>query len=320
MKLAFIFLLIFYFCKTEIACSSWKLSAVEILKNRDKTQAGYDFRHKRITEIGAGAFHGFTQTTLLDFSFNEIELVSVECFNQPELKNLAELNLQTNKIELIEPLAFQSLGNLRRLHLSFNRLRQIEANTFQGLSELTQLHLKQNRIDRVEPRAFASLAKLTLLNLGDNQLTLNESESIFYGCSNLRWLVLSGNRISEISARPFRNVSRDSRLSLFLDHNNPGKVTLNPDLFELNLNGVDLCHLDLIELERGNSSMCSHFKRLQAHFRSISATTAYTSTMSSAFTGVREISSTLSSRAAATTGLDTKKTSTELTSAKTCTS
>ena len=62
------------------------------------------------------------------------------------MNNLEVLNLDKNKLTIIETNSFQHLSKLKRLILDNNRIKQIETNGFQGLHILEEFKLNKKSI------------------------------------------------------------------------------------------------------------------------------------------------------------------------------
>ena len=77
-------------------------------------------------------------------SFNQLVNLTDECLiNFPRLQRL---NLESNRIELIEQRAFQGLQRLRRLDLSSNSIVELPRDVFNGLKGLEHLDLSFNHL------------------------------------------------------------------------------------------------------------------------------------------------------------------------------
>lgn len=129
------------------------------------------------------------------------------------LENLENLQLSTNQVEDLSPLA--GLTKLKQLGVENNQIRDI--TPLAGLVNLTELGLRANDLTDISP--LTSLTKLEYLTLGENQiadlaplaelkeltslnLTSNQIADIspLAGLTNLTQLYLSNNQLSEIKA------------------------------------------------------------------------------------------------------------------------
>lgn len=70
------------------------------------------------------------------------------------LKNLEELHLKRNKIDMLDDGAFWPLKNLIELHLDFNMLTTVRKGGLFGLEHLQKLSLSHNQISTIEPQAW----------------------------------------------------------------------------------------------------------------------------------------------------------------------
>jgi Leucine-rich repeat (LRR) protein len=87
--------------------------------------------------------------------------------------NITELRLINNEIELIESKAFKNSLNqsqLIYLNLNRNKIKMIQKGTLDDLYLLNTLILSINLINDLPNRIFSSLKNLIQLDLGDNQI------------------------------------------------------------------------------------------------------------------------------------------------------
>uniref|UniRef100_H3CVJ5 Leucine-rich repeat-containing G-protein coupled receptor 4 n=1 Tax=Tetraodon nigroviridis TaxID=99883 RepID=H3CVJ5_TETNG len=104
-----------------------------------------------------------------------------------DLKLLRTLDLSYNRITEVPTL--QACVRLQEINLQHNRIGLIDRDTFQGLSALRLLDLSRNEIRVIHKDAFLSLSALTNLDLSMNSLTLIPTT----GLSSLSQLKLAGN-------------------------------------------------------------------------------------------------------------------------------
>ncbi|XP_022428315.1 leucine-rich repeats and immunoglobulin-like domains protein 1 [Delphinapterus leucas] len=192
----------------------------------------------RISTLESGAFDGLSRSLLtLRLSKNRITQLPVKAFKLPRL---TQLDLNRNRIRLIEGLTFQGLDSLevlrlqrnnisrltdgafwglarmQALHLEYNSLAEVNSGSLYGLTALHQLHLGNNAISRIHRDGWSFCQKLHELILSFNNLTRLDEESLA-DLSSLRILRLSHNPISHIAEGAFRGL-RSLRV-LDLDHN-----------------------------------------------------------------------------------------------------
>uniref|UniRef100_A0A8C6R0B9 Leucine-rich repeats and immunoglobulin-like domains 1 n=1 Tax=Nannospalax galili TaxID=1026970 RepID=A0A8C6R0B9_NANGA len=192
----------------------------------------------RISTLESGAFDGLSRSLLtLRLSKNRITQLPVKAFKLPRL---TQLDLNRNRIRLIEGLTFQGLdslevlklqrNNISRLtdgafwglskmhvlHLEYNSLVEVNSGSLYGLTALQQLHLSNNSISRIQRDGWSFCQKLHELILSFNNLTRLDEESLAE-LSSLSILRLSHNAISHISEGAFKGLK--SLRVLDLDHN-----------------------------------------------------------------------------------------------------
>ncbi|XP_006893933.1 PREDICTED: leucine-rich repeats and immunoglobulin-like domains protein 1-like [Elephantulus edwardii] len=192
----------------------------------------------RISTLESGAFDGLSRSLLtLRLSKNRLTQLPVKAFKLPRL---TQLDLNRNRIRLIEGLTFQGLDSLEVLklqrnniskltdgafwglsrmhvlHLEYNSLTEVNSGSLYGLTALHQLHLSNNSISRITRDGWSFCQKLHELILSFNNLTRLDEESLA-DLGSLTILRLSHNAISHIAEGAFRGL-RNLRV-LDLDHN-----------------------------------------------------------------------------------------------------
>ncbi|KAL2803566.1 leucine-rich repeats and immunoglobulin-like domains protein 1 isoform 1 precursor [Daubentonia madagascariensis] len=192
----------------------------------------------RIGTLESGAFDGLSRSLLtLRLSKNRITRLPVKAFKLPRL---TQLDLNRNRIRLIEGLTFQGLDGLEVLklqrnnisnltdgafwglskmhvlHLEYNSLLEVNSGSLYGLTALHQLHLSNNSIARIHRAGWTFCRKLHELVLSFNNLTRLDEESLAE-LSSLSVLRLSHNAISHIAEGAFKGLK--SLRVLDLDHN-----------------------------------------------------------------------------------------------------
>ncbi|KAM6169942.1 leucine-rich repeats and immunoglobulin-like domains protein 1 [Rhynchocyon petersi] len=192
----------------------------------------------RIGTLESGAFDGLSRSLLtLRLSKNRITQLPVKAFKLPRL---TQLDLNRNRIRLIEGLTFQGLdslevlklqrNNISRLtdgafwglakmhvlHLEYNSLTEVNSGSLYGLTALHQLHLSNNSISRINRDGWSFCQKLHELILSSNNLTRLDEESLA-DLGSLNILRLSRNSISHIAEGAFKGLKHLRILDL--DHN-----------------------------------------------------------------------------------------------------
>ncbi|XP_049633067.1 leucine-rich repeats and immunoglobulin-like domains protein 1 [Suncus etruscus] len=167
----------------------------------------------RITQLPVKAFK-LPRLTQLDLNRNRIRLIEGLTFQG--LSSLEVLKLQRNNISKLTDGAFWGLSKMHVLHLEYNSLVEVNSGSLYGLTALHQLHLSNNSISRINRDGWSFCQKLHELILSFNNLTRLEEESLA-DLSSLSILRLSHNSISHISEGAFKGL-RNLRV-LDLDHN-----------------------------------------------------------------------------------------------------
>uniref|UniRef100_A0A669PK06 Leucine rich repeats and immunoglobulin like domains 1 n=1 Tax=Phasianus colchicus TaxID=9054 RepID=A0A669PK06_PHACC len=155
-----------------------------------------DLSFNDITEIRNGCFPQGLHIKELYLGSNRISTLEPGAFDSLS-RSLLTLRLSKNRITQLPVKAFR-LPRLTQLELNRNRIRLIEGLTFQGLDSLEVLKLQRNNISKLTDGAFWGLAKMQVLHLDYNSLTEVNSGSL-YGLSSLHQLHLSNNSISRIN-------------------------------------------------------------------------------------------------------------------------
>uniref|UniRef100_A0A8C8EFR4 Leucine rich repeats and immunoglobulin like domains 1 n=1 Tax=Otus sunia TaxID=257818 RepID=A0A8C8EFR4_9STRI len=192
----------------------------------------------RISTLEPGAFDSLSRSLLtLRLSKNRITQLPVKAFRLPRL---IQLELNRNRIRLIEGLTFQGLDSLevlklqrnniskltdgafwglakmQVLHLEYNSLTEVNSGSLYGLSSLHQLHLSNNSISRINPDGWSFCQKLHELILSYNNLTRLDEGSLS-DLGGLHVLRLSHNSINHIAEGAFKGLK--TLRVLELDHN-----------------------------------------------------------------------------------------------------
>ncbi|XP_056380538.1 leucine-rich repeats and immunoglobulin-like domains protein 1 isoform X2 [Hyla sarda] len=174
-----------------------------------------DLSSNEITEIRSGLFP--LRLNIKDLNLGSNKLSSLESGSFDNLsRSLLTLRLSKNRISQLPVRAFR-LPLLTQLELNRNRIRLIEGLTFQGLDSLEVLKLQRNNISKLTDGAFWGLARMQVLHLEHNSLTEVNSGSL-YGLKSLQQLYLSNNSISKISSGGWSFCQKLQEL--VLSHNN----------------------------------------------------------------------------------------------------
>ncbi|XP_023245705.1 follicle-stimulating hormone receptor-like [Copidosoma floridanum] len=135
----------------------------------------------------------------LSMSNNRIEIVRNDSLR--DARNLLSLDLRGNPIKEVHELAIQHLTQLRKLILS-NVKELSKFPALNGCRSLEILRIDRARIDSVPDELCKHSPKLKSLDLKSNKLTAVPN---LKDCRDLRVLDLALNMISSLSDRPFSN-------------------------------------------------------------------------------------------------------------------
>lgn len=122
--------------------------------------------HNRIENIKRDAFVDNVRLTRIDLEGNKLKLVNNQHFRS--LKYLVVLTLNDNEIEFVDSSAFENLINLEYLEMHLNKLTFIEAKTFRNLRNLKSLDLQANEIDSIEQGSIDGLVSYRTILLDGN--------------------------------------------------------------------------------------------------------------------------------------------------------
>ncbi|XP_066923704.1 leucine-rich repeat-containing protein 4B-like [Clytia hemisphaerica] len=120
---------------------------------------------------------------------------------------LHTLLLQENKIQWIEPYAFQGLTALQRLYLFRNEIFYVQERTFFGLFALVELNLGVNKIEGLAKDAFLGLPRLVSLQLNSNFINTIRFGT-FAKLRSLYRLVLYFNKVTRVEKGAFDDCKR----------------------------------------------------------------------------------------------------------------
>lgn len=139
---------------------------IALLVNNDRLPYHLKINESYISEIPAGKFMKLVPITVIDFGGNKIETIQPGAFNG--VHDLEELYLQHNKIKVIIRGILNSLVKLRILDVSSNHLENIEESSFIGLTNLENVILNDNQLTQLPQTVFASQKQLKYIDLSEN--------------------------------------------------------------------------------------------------------------------------------------------------------
>lgn len=157
-----------------------------------------------------------SETQVLDFTGNDLQVLQKETFHKLGLLDLQKIYLQRCSLQKIEDTAFKGLANLVELDLSNNYLTVVPSSNFVHFPSLMRLSLNNNPITSIKTRCFHNLNYLSTLELTDCKIESVEMEA-FAGLGHLEWLRLNGNRLSNIQGE---NLFPDTLRGINLQNNN----------------------------------------------------------------------------------------------------
>ena len=161
-----------------------------------------------LTEVPTGIHEGCTEVHLQG---NDITNVPAGVFSN--IDECKELNLNDNKISLIENGAFIGLNNLEILSLAGNLISQLPVGVFSPLTQLTELSLNNNDLITIQYNTFPGLTNLEVLDLSANKISQIE-DSALTGLWSLKKLWLFENDLETLKSRVLNGVPRPLEIAL----------------------------------------------------------------------------------------------------------
>ncbi|XP_062441879.1 leucine-rich repeats and immunoglobulin-like domains protein 1 [Rhea pennata] len=239
-----------------------------------------DLSFNDITEIRNGCFPQGLHIKELYLGSNRISTLEPGAFDSLS-RSLLTLRLSKNRITQLPVKAFR-LPRLTQLELNRNRIRLIEGLTFQGLDSLEVLKLQRNNISKLTDGAFWGLAKMQVLHLEYNSLTEVNSGSL-YGLSSLYQLHLSNNSISRMAGWSFCQKLHE----LILSYNNLTRLDEGSLAGLGGLHVLRLSHNSINHIAEGAFKGLKNLRVLDLDHNEIAGTIEDTN---GAFTGLENLS------------------------------
>ncbi|CAK6435440.1 unnamed protein product [Pipistrellus nathusii] len=194
----------------------------------------------RIGTLESGAFDGLSRSLLtLRLSKNRITQLPVKAFKLPRL---TQLDLNRNRIRLIEGLTFQGLDSLEVLKLQRNNISRLTDGAFWGLSRMHTLHLEHNSLVEVNSGSLYGLTALHQLHLGNNSISRINRDGWSF-CQKLHELTLSFNNLTRLDEGSLADLSSLSILRL--SHNSISHIAEGAFKGLRNLRVLDLGHNEI---------------------------------------------------------------------------
>ncbi|XP_039184698.1 leucine-rich repeats and immunoglobulin-like domains protein 1 isoform X1 [Crotalus tigris] len=241
-----------------------------------------DLSSNNITEIQSGCFPVGLPIKDLYLGNNKISILDTKAFNSLS-RSLLTLRLNKNRIVQLPVKAFK-LPHLTQLELNRNRIRLIEGLTFHGLDSLEVLKLQRNNISKLTDGAFWGLAKMEVLHLEHNVLTEVNGGSL-YGLVSLQQFHLSNNLISSINPAGWNFCQKLNELSLSFNNLTRLDKGSLADLGSLEI--LHLSHNSVSHIAEGVFKGLKSLRVLNLDHNEISGTIEDTS---GAFTGLENLS------------------------------
>lgn len=149
--------------------------------------------------VPENSFDDLPELTNLNLESNKIEMISPEMLKVDVHQKLKEIRLSNNQLTKIYSDTFKSLGNLEAIIISNNRIRNLQSESFSYLPKLSHVIISDNLLSHISSRSFANLPSLTKLELQNNLLN-HFSFAYFENFSTPLHLNLSCNQISTCDA------------------------------------------------------------------------------------------------------------------------
>ncbi|KAG9337950.1 hypothetical protein JZ751_027444, partial [Albula glossodonta] len=155
-------------------------------KSNDELDVGFNMRLQQIPSDLP------SNITKLNLSHNAIELSEADIQTLKNFSQLTELHLDNNMLTTLPGHMFDNLSHLKILNVSSNNISRVEPLAFAGLANLEELDLSHNSIPSLPPRVFANLSSMKSLYLKGNRLHLLENVT-FLDLTHLNHLDLDKN-------------------------------------------------------------------------------------------------------------------------------
>lgn len=207
---------------------------LEVCCRNDKDSALYSWLRNNPNKTLSGIvieYETTCNTSRIDFDYPYLDTFSITMRNN----SIAKFRINVK------------LNNVREIDLSSNKLQIINKGMFNNFTSLRKLKLNRNQISRIYENSFFGLTKLETLDLSENNL--NALTNVFFPLKNLQHLNLSRNNIEFIHNNYFNNWLLQH---LDISHNNlrkvsPGALQQLPNLARLLL--TDNPHLGITQLD-----------------------------------------------------------------------
>lgn len=171
------------------------------------------FRCIALNYIPNNLFLVFENIDVLDLSNCGILMVTANNFNHIGASRLKHLNLERNRIVVLNDDVFRQLENLELLNLHHNEIEEIHTNAFANLKKLRWLNLAKNRLHVFEVNLLRDLISLEYFYANANHIKALPP-SIFNDSPKLRSIDLGENNMSFVDRFCFGNLSKLTQLDM----------------------------------------------------------------------------------------------------------
>ncbi|CAH0561804.1 unnamed protein product [Brassicogethes aeneus] len=181
--------------------------------------------------------------THLELNRNRLKVIEALSFQH--LVHLKALKLKRNQILELSDGAFYGPHKIEKLLLDYNNIRVISKGWLYGLTDLKELTVSHNNISAIDNESWEFCKHITFLDLSYNRLETLEVDT-FKHLNDLQKLVLNNNNIRYIKENAFQDLKKLKILHL---HNNKIWWTIEDgqavfiglnDLTKFNLAGNDI--------------------------------------------------------------------------------
>lgn len=154
------------------------------------------------------------RTLITDLSLSPNKLSEIKKGDFSSFTNLRYLDLSNGSISTIAENAFDEIkGNIRRININRNRLKVIQGNVFKDMPKLEDLELNGNILRFLNGSIFVNLPKLNTVKFEFNNL-VGVDDGVFKNVSSLETIYFLKNQLTEIPYKALQNVPSLQNLNL----------------------------------------------------------------------------------------------------------
>lgn len=165
-----------------------------------------NFRYVERSRIAA-----FKRIEKLDFLYNKMDELAADTFD--DLKNLTKLSIYSNdNLKEIHGQLLKELRNLKEIYLYRNRIEILAKDLFRNNEKLEKIHIAGNNIKVLHRDLFVEQRNLRWLDLSGNIIEILP-EGLFRNNQKLEEINFFNNQIKTIET-DFQNLSRLSFIDL----------------------------------------------------------------------------------------------------------